>query len=206
MLRLLGVLVGASLAVLVYLVAPSGAGGGGAARAEERARRPAAGPSAPRLISPRPVPRLPEVEEVAPVEEEPAIAEEPAAEEAPEPPAQPEGAGEVQAASAAEEYAPTAADERLLARVLEILDDFAGAIEGNAGQCGRMAEAIREVVEGARDLKEQVDELNRDLARSRWLQRQLEGKATALMTRMVPLQACMNDKRMLEVMQEMQDL
>jgi len=161
------------------------------------------------------------VEEVAPVEEEPAIAEEPAAEEpaaeepaakepaaeeAPEPPAQPEGAGEVQAASAAEEYAPTAADERLLARVLEILDDFAGAIEGNAGQCGRMAEAIREVVEGARDLKEQVDELNRDLARSRWLQRQLEGKATALMTRMVPLQACMNDKRMLEVMQEMQDL
>jgi hypothetical protein len=224
MLRAFGLLVAIAIALLIWAVRPSESRS--STRAESvpaRAPAPSVTTAEPRWTD-RPVPKLPDVSSAnesdepdprngsSPEELEPAyhtdLMDPPDSPdetvEIPEPdpedpdPLQEEALAE---AEAAPEHVPTAEDEELLDRAVGFFDQFLSAIESNAGNCDRMADALSELLSSSRDLIAEGKALADQPARMRWFASQMEARAPAGAERMMaPLEGCMSNERMTAVL------
>jgi hypothetical protein len=211
MLRAFGLLVAVAVALLVWAVRPS----------ESRSLKPAESVPAPapgpaptthRRWTDRPEPRLPDLPPAddtdlvdPPESAEPAVElAEPDPPELPEPPPEEEVMTEAEPEPEPEPepaYVPTAADEELLARSIRFFDQFVSAVESNAGDCDRMADALSEVLSSNRDLIAEGKAMADQLGRSRWFAGQMEARAADGVERMMtPLQGCMSNERMMKAM------
>jgi hypothetical protein len=122
----------------------------------------------------------------------------------PDPPEDPDPLQEMEAVTEAEagpEHVPTAEDEALLARANGFFDQFLSAIESNAGNCDRMADALSELLSSSRDLIAEGEAMADQPARLRWFASQMEARTTAGAERiMASLEGCMSDERMMAVL------
>lgn len=221
MLRIFGLLVASSIAVLVWNVRiPQPAGSGpsapGQALATEDAPRGGIGPQP---TARRPIPTLPDVS--SPADVQPDEADEPdEAEEADEPgevdesdevdwpheeddPPVPSPDPPVEDVPAAEDdYVPTAEDKALARQVLAFFDEFASAVSSNADSCDGMAEALRQLLSRNRDLIATAKALDAQAPPSRWLEKQIEPTVVEMVNRIaVPLQRCAGNERLNSVIQ-----
>ena len=226
MLRAFGLLVAIAIALLLWAVRPSESRS--LVEAESvpaRAPAPSGTTVEPRWTD-RPVPRLPDVSSAHVADEPdpwcgsgrealesahhtdpmypPESADQTVEMAEPYPPEDPDPLHAVEAVTEAEaepEHVPTAADEELLARAVDFLDRFLSAIESNAGDCDRMADALSELLSGSRDLIAEGKAMADQPARRRWFESQMEAKATAGAERMMaPLQGCMSSERIMAVL------
>jgi hypothetical protein len=229
MLRAFGLLVAIAIALLVWAVRPSESR---SSIQEEPVPAPVPAPTATAAGSrwtDRPVPRLPDVSSAEETDDpepwdgpspealnrehhtdlvDPPDSPEQTVEEAePDPPEDREALHvmeEMAEGEAAPEYVPTAADEALLARATGFFDQFVSAIESNADNCDRMADALSEVLSGNRDLIAEGKAMSEDPARDKWFEHQMEATVAAGVERvMAPLQGCTSNERMLAVLSTM---
>jgi hypothetical protein len=225
MLRALGLLVAIAIALLVWAVRPSESRSLTRARSVPAHAPAPAGTAEPRWTD-REVPRLPDVssedqtdepdpssgphrEQLEPpyhtdLADPPESADEtvePAEADSPDDPDPPQAEEPATEADAAPEYVPTAADEALLARAVGFFDQFVSAIESNAGDCDRMADALSELHSSSRDLIAEGKSMAELPARSRWFATRMEARAAAGVERMMaPLQGCMSNERVMAVL------
>lgn len=207
MLRTLGLLVAVSIALLFWAVRPPES----SSTHPEAAPRAQAAPASSAALEPpritRPVPRVEEAPFAGEADEpdpwsgapegepsEPERAAEPAplqVVEAPnelvEAPAEPK---------AEPDYVPTSADEALLARAVGFMDELLSAIESNAGDCGRIASSLSDLLSRSRDLIAEGKAMADQPLRSRWFEAQMMPRMAAWTERiMTPMQTCMSDER-----------
>ncbi|HTE54214.1 MAG TPA: hypothetical protein VK698_25340 [Kofleriaceae bacterium] len=101
-------------------------------------------------------------------------------------------------AEAAPEYVPTAADEALVARAIDFLDQLFSAIESNAGNCDRMGDSLSDLLSSSGDLIAEGKAMADQPTRSRWFESRMMAKMTAWSERiMTPLQSCMSNERVM---------
>ena len=203
MLRVFGLLVAISIALLLRAVRPSESRSETQAEAVPPAQ--AAPPSnaaiEPRWID-RPVPRVADVSPANQADEPDPWSGSPGREELephhtdldPGPPQAVEAATEAEAEPA---YVPTAADEALVSRAIDFLDEFLTAIESSAGDCDRMADSLSELLSSSRDLIAEGKAMADQPTRSRWFESRMAAKMTAWSGIMTPLQGCMSNERMM---------
>jgi hypothetical protein len=104
-------------------------------------------------------------------------------------------------AEAEPEHVPTADDEAFLARAVGFFDQFVSAVESNAGNCDRMADALSEVISSSGDLIAEGKAMADQPARMRWFESQMKTRVTAGAERlMAPLQGCVSNERMMAVL------
>jgi hypothetical protein len=124
----------------------------------------------------------------------PVIARQPVA-PAPEPvqPAAPPASGEQQPGA----YVPSAADQVLVRRMLDIIDQVAAVMDRQQNACDRMAADLDLILQRNQDLMVLGKQMKGNTAREKWMQDQLmERLNTALPRMMTGFQKCQNDPSM----------
>jgi hypothetical protein len=120
----------------------------------------------------------------------PAVARQPVA-PAPEP--VPPATGEQQLGA----YLPSAADQVLVRRMLDIIDQVAAVMDRQQNACDRMAADLDLILQRNQDLMLLGKQMKGNTAREKWVQDQLmERLNTALPRMMTGFQKCQNDPSM----------
>lgn len=100
--------------------------------------------------------------------------------------------------------------EELLQRVRAMLEQFIAAVQSNEGDCDAMADSLAVVVEGNRDLSEQMKTVENDPEAKAWFDEQGKVMMEELMPRMMTVfqaaQACEGNPKMQKVMQDFSSL